>query len=73
MYSREELAKRLGVPPQGKLRREDGYINLLNRYGTQRDSSEAYSYEPEGCVSDEILTSQYATNGLFAKIIDIPA
>ena len=73
MYSREELAKRLGVPPQGKLRREDGYINLLNRYGTQRDSSEAYSYEPEGCVPDEILTSQYATNGLFAKIIDIPA
>ena len=26
--------------------REDGYVNLLNKYGTKQDNSEAYKFEP---------------------------
>lgn len=53
--------------------RADGYVNLLNKYNTAQDNSTAYSYVPEGPVSDVIVTEQYVSNGLFAKIIDIPA
>lgn len=56
-----------------RLYRHDGYINLLNRYGTSRDASEQYQYQPETTVSDEFLTEFYEGNGLFAKIIDVPA
>ncbi len=53
--------------------RIDGYVNLLNRYGTSQDNSEAYHYALENQTPDTVLTEHYETNGLFAKIIDIPA
>lgn len=53
--------------------REDGYVNLLNKYGTKRDNSEAYHYEREPMIPDMQLTSLYEGNGLFTKIIDAPA
>jgi len=51
----------------------DGYVNMLNKYGTKQDNSTAYEYQQEGIVPDMSLTEQYETNGLFAKIIDAPA
>lgn len=51
----------------------DGYVNLLNKYGTSHDNSEAYRYEREPLVPDMQLTSLYEGNGLFSKIIDTPA
>ena len=53
--------------------RQDGYANVLNRYGTSQDSSEAYRFAPETQVDDMTLASHYEGNGLFTKIIDIPA
>ena len=53
--------------------REDGYVNAINRYGTQKDISEQYKYVPEPLVPDEVLAAHYEGNGLFAKIIDAPA
>lgn len=53
--------------------RADGYVNMMTRYGTQKDSSEQYKYIPESAVPDELLTMYYEGNGLFAKIIDTPA
>ena len=53
--------------------RADGYVNLLNRYGTQQDTTERYRYQAEPMVPDELLTMYYEGNGLFAKIIDTPA
>lgn len=53
--------------------RLDGYVNMLNKYGTAQDNSTAYSYVAETLIPDETLTTQYESNGLFAKIIDIPA
>ena len=53
--------------------RVDGYKNMLNKYGTAQDNSEAYQYTPEGKIPDIELTHQYESNGLFAKIIDTPA
>lgn len=53
--------------------REDGYVNLLNKYGTKRDNSETYQYEREPMIPDMQLTSLYEGNGLFTKIIDAPA
>lgn len=53
--------------------REDGYVNFLNKYGTQQDSSEAYRFQREPQIPDMQLTSLYEGNGLFAKIIDTPA
>lgn len=53
--------------------RADGYMNLLNRYGTSKDSGEAYRFVPEATIPDESLTMFYEGNGLFAKIIDAPA
>lgn len=53
--------------------REDGYVNLINRYGTQKDQSEQYKFVPEPEFPDELLTMYYEGNGLFAKIIDTPA
>lgn len=51
----------------------DGYINLFNRYGTEKDISEHYHFNPEPIFSDDILEMVYEGNGLFAKIIDTPA
>lgn len=54
-------------------RREDGYVNLLNKYGTKQDNSEAYKFEREPVIPDMQLTGLYEGNGLFSKIIDTPA
>ena len=53
--------------------RADGYVNMMTKYGTQQDSSEQYKFIPEDAVPDELLTMNYESNGLFAKIIDTPA
>ena len=53
--------------------RADGYVNMVNRYGTSKDSSEQYNFVPEASVPDEVLEMHYEGNGLFAKIIDMPA
>lgn len=56
-----------------KEQRADGYKNLMNKYGTQDDVSEQYRFESEASVTDVELTLNYEENGLFSKIIDIPA
>ncbi len=53
--------------------RNDGYMNVLNRFGTAQDNGEAYHFAPETMVDDMTLASHYEGNGLFTKIIDIPA
>ena len=53
--------------------REDGYVNLLNKYGTKQDNAEAYKFEREPVIPDMQLTGLYEGNGLFSKIIDTPA
>ena len=53
--------------------RADGYVNLMNRYGTSKDVSEHYEFVPEPMVPDQMLTAFYEGNGLFSKIIDTPA
>lgn len=53
--------------------REDGYVNLMNKYGTSQDNSESYSFDCEPVIPDMQLTSLYEGNGLFSKIIDTPA
>lgn len=53
--------------------RMDGYMNMLNKYGTPQDNSTAYDYQPEGLIPDQMLTTQYESNGLFSIIIDTPA
>lgn len=53
--------------------RADGYVNMMNRYGTSKDASEHYKFIPEETVPDELLTMFYEGSGLFAKIIDTPA
>ena len=71
-----ERGRQILLRKEGKAvrpQREDGYVNLLNKYGTQQDSSEAYRYEREPIIPDMQLTGLYEGNGLFAKIIDTPA
>lgn len=53
--------------------RADGYVNMLNKYGTSKDSSEQYSFSPDNPTDDIELTMHYEFDGLFAKIIDTPA
>lgn len=53
--------------------RFDGYVNMLNRYGTSKDPSEHYRFQPEPMIPDEIITNFYEGNGLFSKIIDLPS
>ena len=53
--------------------REDGYVNLLNKYGSQQDSSEAYRYEREPLIPVMQLNRLYEVNGLFENMIDAPA
>lgn len=53
--------------------RNDGYKNLLNKYGTADDVSEHYRFESGEPVTDIELTINYEENGLFSKIIDIPS
>lgn len=60
-------------PNLQKAKRNDGYVNVMNKYGTKKDNSESYFYEREPIVPDMQLTSMYESNGLFSKIIDTPA
>lgn len=53
--------------------RLDGYYNVLNKYGTQHDSTEYYQWVSGSAVSDTELADLYAGNGLFSTIIDAPA
>ncbi len=53
--------------------RNDGYSNMLNKYGTPQDNSTAYRFSSGGIVPDVVLTEHYEANGLFSKIIDAPA
>lgn len=53
--------------------RRDGYINLLNKYGSSHDNSTAYTNVSEAPVPDIQLSQYYETSGLFARIIDLPA
>lgn len=46
---------------------------MLTKYGTSKDASEAYTYEPEIATPDTELAQIYSSNGLFAKIINHPA
>ena len=45
----------------------------MNRYGTTKDTTERYRFQPEPVIPDDLLTMYYEGNGLFAKIIDTPA
>lgn len=56
-----------------KVDRQDGYVNMLNQYGTHQDNSTAYQWQNSGMIPDMLLTEQYAANGLFTKIVDMPA
>lgn len=53
--------------------RQDGYSNLLNKFGTKQDNSVAYQYNQEFITDDMELIRLYEGNGLFAKIIDRPS
>lgn len=53
--------------------RQDGYSNLLNKYGTAQDSSTSYQYNQEIITNDMELIRLYEGNGLFTKIIDRPS
>ena len=53
--------------------RQDGYTNLLNKYGTKQDNSASYHYTQEPITDDMELIRLYEGNGLFAKIIDRPS
>ena len=74
--SADRTAKQASSSSKSGRRRQyriDGYVNMLTKYGTQRDSSTAYEYNSDGYTPDITLTLQYETNGLFSKIIDAPA
>ena len=43
--------------------RLDGYYNVLNKYGTQHDSTEYYQWASGSAVSDTELADLYAGNG----------
>lgn len=53
--------------------RQDGYTNMLNKYGTIHDNSIAYQYSQENITNDMELIKLYEGNGLFTKIIDRPS
>ena len=57
----------------GQPYREDGFINVLNNYGTHKDLMENYFFMPEPEVPDEVIERFYEGDGLFAKVIDMPA
>lgn len=53
--------------------RADGYLNMLNKVGTQQDNSQAWQWSNITFEPDQQLSNLYMGNGLFAKIIDRPA
>lgn len=52
---------------------QDGYINVLNKYGTSQDNSGAYEWVTSARYDPMSLELNYEGNGLFSKIIDTPA
>ena len=58
--------------PEDKFR-EDGFVNVLTNYGTQKDTTENYKFQREATVDDQTLIEFYEGNGLFSRIIDTPA
>lgn len=52
---------------------KDGFVNLLTNYGTSKDSSEHYEFVSEDPIMDDELERFYEGNGLFSRIIDLPA
>lgn len=56
-----------------RVERYDGYVNLINKVGTNKDPLEGYRYQYEAPTVDSELVQIYATSGLFARIIDKPA
>ena len=63
------------VRPESNInyRLDGGYQNVMNKYGTSRDSSEYYTYVADDVINDQTLAEFYEQNGLFARIIDAPA
>lgn len=59
--------------PDKAFRGDGGYVNMMTKYGTARDSSEFYNYVSDADVTDIELAQFYEQNGLFARIIDAPA
>lgn len=53
--------------------RQDGYMNVLTKYGTQQDNATAYQFAKETVTADMLLAQHYETDGLFARIVDLPA
>lgn len=68
-----EKATGKSVRPRNKAYNQDGFVNLLTNYGTSRDSSEHYFFESEDPIMDDELERFYEGNGLFSRIIDLPA
>ena len=69
----EKQTGKHAVRPRNKAYNQDGFVNLLTNYGTQRDSTEHYHYESEDPIMDDELERFYEGNGLFSRIIDLPA
>ena len=61
------------VSSDDNYRLDGGYQNVMNKYGTSRDSSEYYTYVADAQTNDQELACFYEQNGLFARIIDAPA
>ncbi len=57
----------------GKEYNEDGFVNVLTRYGTAEDQSEQYRFLREDDLPCDLLVQFYEGDGMFAKIIDTPA
>lgn len=74
-YKREQRAKAIaeGRNLNTDGFNEDGYTNMLNKYGTAQDNSTSYHWQSEHWADDLELIQMYEGNGLFSKIIDRPA
>ena len=57
----------------GQEQRADGYQNFLTKYGTKADNSTAFSFVADVGADPYTLSTHYRFNGLFTKIIDLPA
>ena len=53
--------------------RQDGFVSVLNSYGTMKEMRDNYYFEAEPMVSDEEIEIFYEGDGLFARIIDMPS
>lgn len=66
------MEEKVSKPKEQEVR-EDGYCNVLNKYGSSKDSTEQYHWQPGVPPTDAELASMYAENGIFATVIDAPA